>query len=247
MQKTHRILGLPFFAGNLKESLSLFKQQGGLLVAPSGPCLANLDKDNHYRQALLESDLVIPDSGFMVAIWNIIKRDSLSRISGYRFLKEFLKEKSLTKRGETFWIMPSTKQMEINLAWLNKEHGFTLETSDCYIAPFYKQNSIEDPFLLQLLQKNKPPVIFINIGGGIQEPLGLYLKKNLDYQPSILCTGAAIAFLSRVQAAIPLWVDRCYLGWLARTLVAPKIFFPRYVKAFRLFLLLIKYGEQPPI
>ena len=64
-------------------------------------------------------------------------------------------------------------------------------------------------------------------------------------RPAILCTGAAIAFLSEQQANIPVWADRYMLGWFLRTLHDPLRFIPRYWKALRLVLLLCRYGEKP--
>ena len=58
--------------------------------------------------------------------------------------------------------------------------------------------------------------MIINLGGGVQEKLGLYLKRNLNHETKIICTGAAIAFLTGLQANIPNIVDKIYMGWLWR-------------------------------
>jgi UDP-N-acetyl-D-mannosaminuronic acid transferase (WecB/TagA/CpsF family) len=92
----------------------------------------------------------------------------------------------------------------------------------------------------------KPKTIFIQLGGGVQERLGLFLKKHLNYNPTILCTGAALAFLSGEQVYIPKWADELYLGWLLRCFFNPKLYLPRYLKAFRLIFLLLKYGAKNP-
>ena len=78
------------------------------------------------------------------------------------------------------------------------------------------------------------------MGSGIQEPLGLYLKKNLNYKPGIICTGAAIAFLNGEQANISSLIDKMHLGWLLRCIKNPRIFIPRYIKAIGLFKLILK-------
>ena len=75
----------------------------------------------------------------------------------------------------------------------------------------------------------------INIAGGIQEKLGYYLKKNFSNSTSLICTGAAIAFLTGKQAKIPSFIDNMYLGWFARIVQNPKLYTIRYIKAFRLF------------
>ncbi|HAF58450.1 MAG TPA: hypothetical protein DCL00_02575, partial [Opitutae bacterium] len=92
-----------------------------------------------------------------------------------------------------------------------------------------------------------PGSVFIQLGGGVQERLGIYLKENLSYKPSIYCTGAALAFLSGQQVKIPRWADRLYLGWLFRCFFKPSVFIPRYTKALRLLMLLARYGDQSPV
>jgi UDP-N-acetyl-D-mannosaminuronic acid transferase (WecB/TagA/CpsF family) len=86
----------------------------------------------------------------------------------------------------------------------------------------------------------------LTLGGGTQERLGSYLKRNLSYKPSIHCIGAAIAFLSGDQVHIPVWADRYYLGWLFRSLSEPKRYVPRYWEARRLFWMLRRYRDQMP-
>jgi N-acetylglucosaminyldiphosphoundecaprenol N-acetyl-beta-D-mannosaminyltransferase len=88
--------------------------------------------------------------------------------------------------------------------------------------------------LIQKLNKSKPFFILINLGGDIQEVLGSYLKKNLNYKPIIICTGGAIDFLTKRQAPINHLIDQLYLGWLLRCIYNPLRFIPRYLSAFKL-------------
>ena len=46
--------------------------------------------------------------------------------------------------------------------------------------PMYNPNSIEDYDLLKLISKNQPDYVIINLGGGVQEVLGYFLKKLLQ-------------------------------------------------------------------
>ena len=78
-----------------------------------------------------------------------------------------------------------------------------------------------------------------NIGGGKQEILGLYLKKNLKIKTTILCTGAAISFFTKDQAPINSLVDKFYLGWLVRLLFNPLVFSKRYLYSLRLIPMVI--------
>ena len=69
---------------------------------------------------------------------------------------------------------------------------------------------MNDPALIEQLNRGRPRHIVATIGGGTQERLGLYLRQELDYSPAIHCVGAAIAFLSGDQVHIPVWADRMY-------------------------------------
>jgi N-acetylglucosaminyldiphosphoundecaprenol N-acetyl-beta-D-mannosaminyltransferase len=114
----------------------------------------------------------------------------------------------------------------------------------CYIAPIYPTGSVADSDILDWIEKRKPPYIIINIGGGVQERLGFFLKEHLSYRPSIICLGAAVAFITGLQANIPAWADSWMLGWLFRCMHAPGKFIPRYWKALQLITILRKHRDR---
>ncbi|CAM3170650.1 WecB/TagA/CpsF family glycosyltransferase [Rariglobus hedericola] len=64
--------------------------------------------------------------------------------------------------------------------------------------------------------------------------------------PSILCLGAAIAFLTGGQANIPPWADKLILGWLFRLLSNPRKFWRRYWDALSLARLLWRNRDRLP-
>ena len=243
-QKT-QALGISFYNGDLKDAC-LRARVGGLITAPSGPGLdQDLPQCPVYRKALLESDLVLADSGLLCLWQKWIKKDPIIRISGLIFLKAIIDQINWEKE-KVLWVMPDQKQAEANIAWLENTYGATINEKDLYLAPQYPPGELIDLSLLSQIEANRPSSVFIQVGGGVQERLGLYLKENLSYLPSIYCTGAALAFLSGEQAKIPKWVDKLYLGWLLRCIHSPTTFIPRYIKAFRLITLLAKHGRRAP-
>ena len=217
-----QILGVRFFSGEVRAAVERMKD-GGLLVAPAAPALTNLATNAGYREALLNADLAIADSGFMVLIWNLLERGAVRRLSGLEYLRELLKGPELRQRGQAFWIMGSAASAECNLAWLGAE-GIEVGSEDTYIAPIYGKE-IVDSTLLEILRRRGPRHVVVTIGGGAQERLGFYLKRNLDYLPAIHCIGAAIAFLSGDQVKIPAWADRAYLGWFFDVFPIPRAMF----------------------
>jgi N-acetylglucosaminyldiphosphoundecaprenol N-acetyl-beta-D-mannosaminyltransferase len=241
--KFTQILGLNFFHGSAKEAADMM-EGGGLLVVPAAPALRNLTQDPDYRQALLDADLVITDSGFMVLLWNLLQRDSISRLSGLEYMRELITRPDFRQPGRTFWVMASTESAAKNVTWLQSQ-GIRVEEEDYYVAPVYTC-PIEDEKLLNRVRHHGAAHVVLTLGGGTQECLGLYLKRNLNYPVAVHCTGAAISFLSGDQVHIPSWADKLFLGWLFRCFADPRRYGPRYWGARRLLPLLIRNRERLP-
>ena len=238
-----QILGVNFFTGTAAEAVDRIST-GGLLVVPAAPALKDLNSNLAYREALLEADLAITDSAFMVLIWNRLDNNRITRLSGLAYLRELLGRTEVKQPGNTLWIMAGHQSANRNAGWLCAR-GIHVSSGEMYIAPIY-EGDVSDPALLALLRVKRPKHIIVTLGGGTQERLGLYLKRNLDFAPAIHCIGAAIAFLSGDQVRIPEWADRWYLGWLFRCFSDPKRYVARYWSARKLLPLMVRYRRGLP-
>jgi N-acetylglucosaminyldiphosphoundecaprenol N-acetyl-beta-D-mannosaminyltransferase len=239
-----RILGLEFFDGTAANAVDEALTRRGLIVAPSGTCFSRLQRDEGYRSAMTHADLVLPDSGFMVLLWRLLRRQCITRISGLAYLKELLSRGEFRTDRSILWVLPHEDATDKTISWL-QNHGFLTTTDDCYIAPIYG-SPVSDPVLLERLRSSRPGHVVIALSGGVQEKLGFYLRQNTGYRPAIHCIGAALGFVTGYQVAIPNWADRLYLGWLVRLLAQPRVFVPRLWSAHDLPWLIIKYGRSLP-
>ncbi|MBF0499461.1 MAG: WecB/TagA/CpsF family glycosyltransferase [Candidatus Riflebacteria bacterium] len=240
-----RILGLSFFSASVGEAAK-HGLSGGLTVVPSAPSLVRLVDDRAYRNAMTHADTVLTDSGFMVLLWNLLHREKIVRVSGLVYLSEILSDKEFRCPGHTFWIMPHERAVSMSIEWL-ATRGISINREDSYIAPRYADTGpIEDTKVLELIAMRRPSQIVVALGGGVQEKLGWYLRQHLDYVPGIHCIGAAIGFLSGDQVYIPRWADSLFLGWLLRCLYRPDLYVPRYIEAWRLFPLIVKFRDRLP-
>jgi UDP-N-acetyl-D-mannosaminuronic acid transferase (WecB/TagA/CpsF family) len=215
------------------------------VVVPAAPALLELRRDPEYRQALLEADLAITDSGFLVLLWNILMWDRIPRVSGLEYLKLLLNRPEFREPGTALWVMPTQASLERNVAWL-KGQGCPVRREDCYVAPKYASGAVVDDALVKLVNERNPRHVIIGLGGGVQEKLGLCLKRHCAVQPAIHCIGAAIGFLSGDQVRIPDWADKWILGWLFRCLSNPGRFVPRYARALQLLMVLLRYRSRMP-
>lgn len=243
-QAWRQILGIGFYVGDVGGAIERVSR-GGLLVVPAAPALKDVARNKEYREALVNADLAIADSAFMVLVWNLLQGDSIRRLSGLKYLRELLQQPVVRKPGSTFWVMAGRGSSQTNIRWLAAQ-GISVPEECIYEAPMYGAE-IEDPDLIRRLETLRPRHVIITLGGGTQERLGHYLKQHLDYLPAIHCIGAAIAFLSGDQVRIPDWADRLYLGWLFRCLSSPRRFLPRYLSAPQLVPLIWRYRSQLPV
>lgn len=221
--------------------------RGGLLVIPAAPALREMERDADYREALVEADLAIPDSAFMVLLWNLLDHDWLKRISGLEYLRCLLRSEAIRRAGSCVWVMPNAASAVCNREWLSR-HGIELPMEYIYQAPIYGGVGarVHDAALVEVLERLRPQHVILTVGGGTQEKLGLYLKRQLSYSPAIHCVGAAIAFLSGDQVRIPAWADHLYLGWLFRCFSQPTRYIPRYWEARKLFSMMRRYRDRLP-
>jgi UDP-N-acetyl-D-mannosaminuronic acid transferase (WecB/TagA/CpsF family) len=239
-----QILGIRFFTGSAEDAVAI-GLRGGLVVVPAAPALVELQWNVPYREALLNADLAITDSGLMVLLWRILTGKNIARVSGLKYLKLMFDLKALQSRESVLWIMPNAAARDQNLTWLRSQ-GYEFDASDCYLAPNYSQGDIVDTTLIEMVTKRKPKNIVVCLGGGTQERLGLMLKRACEFKPGIHCIGAAIGFLTGSQVQIPMWADRLFLGWLFRCWSQPKTFVPRYWRACQLVPMMFRYRENMP-
>lgn len=218
---------IKFYSGNYNEIKTEF-DKGGVLVAPAASALANIDSDKQYYTSLKKSKIAILDSGFFCILLRIFKFIKVKKLSGFLFLKIFLDE--FNNREKILFIDPSKKSNMINIKFLKSKKIINFKS---YIAPNYKKKFF-DPRLIKLINTYRPKYIVINIGGGSQEPLAIYINKNIKFNTSIMCTGAAIAFMTGEQAPINKIIDKIYLGWLMRIVWNPKLYLGRILKSFKI-------------
>ena len=223
--------GIKFYNTNFNK---IFKriEKGGYLVAPAASALCDIDKNQRYYQSLLNSDVAILDSGFFCILLRIFKGKKVKKFSGYLFLKTLLNQ-DFANNIKFLNIDPNQEESKINYLYLKKKN---LKNIKSYVAPEYLKN-FHDKKLINIIKKFKPNFILINIGGGTQEILAQFIVKKLKFKTSIICTGAAIAFLTKKQAPINDMIDKFYLGWMLRIMYNPKKVFFRTLRS----LLLVKF------
>lgn len=243
--ETVRILGIDFFNDSLETALDIAHTEGGLFLAPSGPGLAELGKSPAYDAALQAADINLIDSGYLALLWRKHSGQKLYHHSGLEFIKRLIEDGRFKQNGRQLWVMPSEDERRACQIYLESK-SIELPDTAFYIAPHYQDANLSDPELFEHIRTHRPDYVILAIAGGKQEILGHWLATSLDYEPSVICIGAAIAFLSGKQVKIPDWADRIFIGWLLRIFSNPHKYFPRYWAARKLAKSLKRWGTELP-
>tara|TARA_Y100000992_G_C21271607_1_gene497240 strand:+ start:2265 stop:2975 length:711 start_codon:yes stop_codon:yes gene_type:complete len=234
MGKIVKFKSIKFYDYSFKYIYKRLLNCGGYVVAPAASSLSEIIFNKRYYYSLRNSDIAIFDSGFFCILLRIFKQIKVKKLSGYLFLKLLLEEKNI-KNKKFFLINPSQRENIKNFNLLRSK-GVLCQRS--LIAPVYNMSNYKDLGLINMINSYNPDILIINLGGGIQEPLAAFIKqKSKKKKLIILCTGAAISFLTKEQAPISEFYDKYYLGWMIRLIHRPKSYFPRVIKS----LSMIKY------
>jgi UDP-N-acetyl-D-mannosaminuronic acid transferase (WecB/TagA/CpsF family) len=223
--------GIKFYEADYNYIINGLKKKGGYLVIPAASAMVEAIKNKKKFNALKKSTYAIFDSGFFCFCLSLTKFEYFKKFSGYKFLKSFINDNK-NKNKKILSLDSSIIDLELNQKFLTKK-GFKLIKN--YLCPFYSKNKIIDKKLIKIINRYKPEFIISNIGGGTQESLALYILSKINFKSSIICSGAALAFLTGAQAPITDIIDKLYLGWLTRLAYNPRLYFFRIMKSFGLF------------
>ncbi|MDB6078982.1 MAG: glycosyltransferase [Akkermansiaceae bacterium] len=237
-------LGVRFWNAPTDQLLAEIDQKGGMLAVPSAPSLAQMSEDPLLKTAYQQSHWSVMDGGYVALVLRAMGRNC-RRISGLQLVQKITANAGEgplpMQERKILWVVPTPEEEQRIDVYL-KTKGFSPERQTYYRAPFYqKDEDFNDSALTALCGEVQPDWIVLCLGGGRQEKVAYFLTQNLSSfqadapvgsrRPAILCTGAAIAFLTGGQANIPTWADRLYLGWFLRIAKDPGAFIPRYFKA----------------
>src|SRR5436190_24073152 len=117
LDSTVQILGIRFCNGDVDEAVASMFRHGGFLVAPSGTCFARLREDETYRHAVVAADLAIADSGLMVLLWRLLRREKVHRIFGFKFARHLVGKLKGEGNTTVCWVLPSESARQKLLDW----------------------------------------------------------------------------------------------------------------------------------
>ena len=216
-------LGYPVFS----DCLSRIPRHKKLLINTINQysyCMA--EKDETFKEALQNSDILLPDGVGMVAAVRLMEGEKVSKIAGAELNEHLLQELNETG-GSCFYLGASGNTLQKIKEKLAIEFPFI--KVGVYSPPYKTQFSrSESQAMIAAVNEFKPDVLFIGMTAPKQEKWAHQHKDELDAK--IICSiGAVFDFYAgTIDRPGQMWIDMG-LEWLGRLLKEPKRMWKRYL------------------
>ncbi len=190
--------------------------------------------DAFFKEALDDSDILIPDGSGMVLAAKVLDGRSIKKIAGAD-LHKFLLQRAESQKGKVFYMGAMQSTLDKITQRIAKEYP-NIEVQS-YSPPFKPQFSKEDnEVIIQKINQFQPDILFVGMTAPKQEKWLHENKQKLNFNVAS-CIGAVFDFYAgTVERPSDIWIN-LYLEWLGRLLKEPKRMWKRNFVSTPLFLL----------
>lgn len=182
------------------------------------------EKDEKFKQALHESDILLPDGQGIVWAEKFLYGKTIKKIAGYDLFDYLIKQLNVNS-GKCFFLGSTDSTL---LKIKNKiKLEFPRIIVESYSPPFKdKFNEEDNSIMIEKINKFKPDVLFVGMTAPKQEKWVYENKERLSV-PIIASIGAVFDFYAgNVKRPSQFWIN-LGLEWLIRFLQEPRRLFKR--------------------
>lgn len=189
--------------------------------------------DSAFREALLQSDILLPDGEGIVLMARALEEEKIKKIAGADIHRYLLKEAN-DKALKCFYLGASESTLELIKNKLSKDYANI--TFGFYSPPFKDVFSISDNTdMISAVNEFAPDILFIGMTAPKQEKW-VHAHKN-QLNSKIICSiGAVFDFIAETKKRAPEWVINLKMEWLYRSFTAWRLT-KRYAYSTPLFLI----------
>ena len=221
-------MSINFFEYEISQSFPEFdirnKQMIINTINPHSFCVAEDDKK--FKEALIKSDILIPDGIGIVWRLRFLRSKKIFRITGAD-MHDYLLKYANSKKLRIFYLGSNEKTLKKITGRNSKDFDHIISGS---FSPVYKDEfSIEDSLeMINAVNSFSPDILFIGMTAPKQEKWAYSYKEKLNAQ-LIVSIGAVFDFYAGNIKRAPKWMISLGLEWLFRFFLEPKRLWKRYV------------------
>lgn len=190
-------------------------------------------KDSAFQQALLESDVLLPDGFPIVYACRILRGVTIKKIAGADIFISLMRQ--LDKNGGRVFFLGSSEST-LKLLLKRVEIQFSNVQASCFSPPYKDEFSESENIQMhEAINNFKPDVVFVGMTAPKQEK---WVSRNFEaIDVNIICSiGAVFDFYAgTVKRPSPFWI-KLNLEWFVRLLREPKRLWKRYLIYSPLFI-----------
>lgn len=220
---TEKCLGYSVFSERL-ENLPSSKKKLISTINQYSYCIAK--KDQKFREALKQSDVLLPDGIAIVWALKFLHGKKIKKIAGAD-IHEFLLEKMNNESGSCFYLGASSDTLSKIEKRIGREYPNIKFGS--YSPPYKAVFSSEDTSqMIHEVNQFEPDVLFVGMTAPKQEKWSYAHKEALNAK--VICSiGAVFDFYAgTVERPSKVWID-LGLEWLGRMIKEPRRMWKRYI------------------
>lgn len=204
-------------------------------INPHSYCVA--DKDLDFKEALKNSDILLPDGIGIVWAEKFLNGNSIKKIAGYDLFL-FLMNKLNNENGSVFFLGASENTLE-KIKYKSSEEYPNITFS--YYSPPYKLSFSEKDSKIMCDEVNffNPDVLFVGMTAPKQEKWVHEFKNHLNAK-NICNIGAVFDFYAGNVNRAPEFIVRLGLEWLHRSMKSIRLFKRNFISNPKFILHILK-------
>ena len=216
------------------QTLSEIPKSKVLINTLNAHCYNMAVKDAIYQEALLKSDILIPDGVSIVWAINWLTGQKLKKIAGADlFFYEMQRMQQFG--GKCFFLGSSNSTLNKIKERVSLDYpNIKVQT---YSPPFKAEFTDEDnEIMLEVINAVRPNVLMVGMTAPKQEKW-TYKNYNRIQAEHICCIGAVFDFYAGTINRAPQWIIKIGMEWSYRMIKEPRRMWRRYLAGNLLFIL----------
>ncbi len=190
-------------------------------------------KDKALRDSIVNCDIINADGQAVVWASSILKKPVPERVAGIDLMENLVD--SASKKGYKIFFL-GAKEKVLNEVIAKYSSMYGPEIIAGYRNGYYKEE--EERVIAQQIAESNADILFVAISSPKKE-IFLESYKHIIKTPFIMGVGGSFDVVSGVIKRAPVWMQKCGLEWLFRTLQEPRRMWRRYLYTNIAFIYLV--------
>jgi len=215
-------VGVPSMDEALSRALSAIDRKVPQIVfsCAMAHSINTAQKDREFREALIDSDMVVTDGAGVALMGRLVGLDLGERIAGEQFFLALMRALSERGRGRIFFFGSTDRVLELIRKRFAQEFP-ELEVCGTLAPPLWPWPEDTDQRMIREIRETQPDVLWIGLGAPKQEKWA-YRNRHALGTPLIGSIGAVFDYFAGTNPPPPGWVRRFGLETLYRFIREPR-------------------------